>query len=176
MIWLFCVLLVTLWNYAHYLHLNREVIRDADGEPYLVRYFLWKPKDKKKGRIYLHHILRSDHDRSKHDHPWNFASLIVWGGYYEIGDMRLIHPQESGWKGLIPGTELALGELGKYFGTGSLLRRGAGWRHRLILPAGKTAWTIVKTSQKVREWGFHLPDDTFCRNRNYDIKTGLCSE
>lgn len=33
--------------------------------------------------IYLHHILRSDEDSHPHDHPWHFASLILWGGYRE---------------------------------------------------------------------------------------------
>lgn len=33
--------------------------------------------------IYLHHILKSDMDAHPHDHPWHFASLILWGGYDE---------------------------------------------------------------------------------------------
>jgi hypothetical protein len=34
--------------------------------------------------IKLHHLLRPDYDRCPHDHPWNFWSLILWGGYEEI--------------------------------------------------------------------------------------------
>lgn len=35
------------------------------------------------GGIYVHFIYREDLDRDPHDHPWNFASLILRGGYTE---------------------------------------------------------------------------------------------
>src|SRR6266853_6456811 len=35
------------------------------------------------GQIRLHHILRSDNDRHYHDHPFDFVSLILSGGYIE---------------------------------------------------------------------------------------------
>jgi hypothetical protein len=34
-------------------------------------------------QLYLHKIMRSDADRELHDHPWAFASLILWRGYHE---------------------------------------------------------------------------------------------
>jgi hypothetical protein len=36
------------------------------------------------GTIHLHHILRSDGDRAFHDHPWNFTSILLSGGYTEL--------------------------------------------------------------------------------------------
>ncbi len=148
---------------------TREVIA-AHGEDYLHRYFIWKPKSKGLGRIYLHHILRSDGDRAKHSHPWNFTSLILAGGYFEVADIRQASRKES-WTLFTNRKEVI-----KWFGTGSFLKRGAGWRHRLILPKGKTAWTLVHTSGKVREWGFYLDDDRFCHNTKYDNLTGLCDD
>lgn len=68
------LMVLAAWSYR--LHATREEIRDANGDLYLTRYFIWKPRNKKFGRIYLHHIIRSDHDRALHDHPWGFVSLI----------------------------------------------------------------------------------------------------
>lgn len=51
----------------------------ADGALYLVRYtLLWLPFLK----IRLHHILLSDTE-CPHDHPWDFVSIILKGGYRE---------------------------------------------------------------------------------------------
>ncbi|MFG1858474.1 hypothetical protein ACGFJT_42045 [Actinomadura geliboluensis] len=33
--------------------------------------------------ILIHRIQQDDLDRAPHDHPWPFASLILWGGYCE---------------------------------------------------------------------------------------------
>jgi hypothetical protein len=50
------------------------------GENYLVRLRLiqtpWFG-------VYLHRVLEPDYDFSPHDHPWNFGSLILRGGYTE---------------------------------------------------------------------------------------------
>src|SRR5579859_1618768 len=89
-------------HWAISLYKNRQIIQRTDGEPYLVRYFLWRPDwaaklgldSKKLGRIYLHHFLSSDHDKSLHDHPWSFASLILWPGYREIADLRQMSLRE----------------------------------------------------------------------------------
>lgn len=35
------------------------------------------------GGVYLHRIFREDLDPVPHNHPWNFTSLVVWGGYIE---------------------------------------------------------------------------------------------
>ena len=34
--------------------------------------------------IYLHWINGPDPDPDPHDHPWNFWSFILWGGYTEV--------------------------------------------------------------------------------------------
>ena len=60
--------------------LQRRVIPNHGGDPYLIRYTLiecaWFS-------IKVHHILESDEDRCEHDHPWPFLSLILTGGYWE---------------------------------------------------------------------------------------------
>lgn len=81
--------------------------------------------------IRVHHILKSDHEVRLHDHPFWFVSLIVRGGYLELG--------EHGFR---------------WFGPGSLIRRRPTDRHRLILPPGRTAWTFVVRGPHVKSWGF----------------------
>jgi len=64
----------------------QEITDDETGEVYLRRFFLWNGKltpGEYKPRIYLHHILRSDKDRHLHDHPWDYSSIILKGGYFE---------------------------------------------------------------------------------------------
>lgn len=52
--------------------------------------------------VYLHRILREDLDRDCHVHPWNFATLVLSGGYTEryypnpAGNLDDCHLQ--GWR------------------------------------------------------------------------------
>ena len=42
-----------------------------------------------------------------------------------------------------------------WYGPGSVLRRPAPSPHRLELPEGKTAWSLVLAAPKTRAWGFY---------------------
>lgn len=94
-------------------------------------------------RIYIHSILRSDDDQCLHDHPWNFTSLILAGGYFE-------HLPRGGRK---------------WRGPGSLIRHRAEDLHRVELrlkntPLGRReqpALTLVVCGRKRRNWGFLTP-------------------
>lgn len=179
---IFEITLSALLTYIIYLYLTREIIKEKDGEAYLIRYFLWKPK--KGDKYYLHHIVRSDHDRSEHCHPFNFTSFILWGGYYEIADNQqedlhrlydAINPRKA-YIGLKPEWKPYNNEeVIRWFGPFSILHRKAAWRHRLLLKNDRSAWTIVKRSPKLREWGFY-PNWEFCHNTKYDTKTGVCND
>lgn len=71
-----------------------EQIIGVNG-PYMLRWWLFgtssKPDDHGDPKprrpfglsFYLHCFVRSDDDRALHDHPWNFASLILFGEYNE---------------------------------------------------------------------------------------------
>jgi hypothetical protein len=157
------------------LYVERQVIRDAKGDPYLVRYFIFRSRLLERvgvnlGRIYLHHIIRSDHDRALHDHPWNFVSIILKGGYWEHTDRRQTRERD------VRAWEAKDGTVMTWYQPGDVLRRGAGVRHRLRLPDGKTAWTLVFTTGKLREWGFWLDGDRFCHWKKYDTAKGQCAE
>src|ERR1700683_1980705 len=168
----FVLLVVTIAAWLVNFYEGRETIREADGTPYLIRYFLWKPAGEH-GRIYLHHILRSDHDRALHCHPWNFTSYILWGGYTEITTAAQASERRDWEKWDTCPLPRNGWNVNMKFKIGDKLVRPAHWRHRLILPENRTTWTLVFTSKKVRDWGFY-PGGNFCPHEKYDTKTGLC--
>jgi len=63
---------------------RRRVIRDRDnGEPYLIRFYLFlKNRKNFPFNITLHKVLKSD-EPTLHDHPWSYATFILKGGYWE---------------------------------------------------------------------------------------------
>lgn len=141
-----------------------------NGEPYLVRYFVWHDNKGpvKKSHIYLHHIVASDPDREHHDHPWDFYSLMLWGGYWEETSfeqikkckrLELAHrdfldtdPNPSKHDKMISYPDGSV-KIRRWYGAPHFLIRPAEWAHRLYLK--KPAWTLVYTTKKRREWGFH---------------------
>ena len=122
---------------------TKFVICHADGSPYLVRYILFKSN---LFSIYLHKFESSDEDRDMHDHPWPFASLILWRGYFE-------HTPDETWSL----SARIRKKLRKW--PGMLLFRKATHQHIVELHRdanGKElpAWTLVFTGKRIREWGF----------------------
>lgn len=111
---------------SHYISLYVSHISD-----YMHRWILKYPS----GTRRIHHILRSDNDRHLHDHPFDFRSVILWGGYWE---------------------ETPDGKT-TYYGPGSIIRRKGTDLHRLTL-AGKSVWTFVTTGPYYRKWGFQTEE------------------
>lgn len=110
-----------------------RVIRCANGKPTLVarrgdgKVFMrcWQPAP----MIHVHQIVRSD-DAVFHDHEWNFASLILRGGYTEVT------PEGQ-----------------RQYAAGSLrLMRADRW-HFVNLEAGD-AWSLVITGPRRQHMGF----------------------
>lgn len=107
--------------------LGCELRSDLIGGDYMRRWVLRTPI----GMLRIHHILRSDDDRHFHDHPMDFVSFIVRGGYVEHR----------------PGKEPAVCQ------AGSVVVRRAEDLHALKL-LGRSAWTLVFTGPVRRRWGF----------------------
>jgi hypothetical protein len=122
------------------------------GDPYMLRYILQTPW----GTLRLHNIRRSDRDRHLHDHPWDFTSFLLTGGYTEElpGSRRvrisLAHggvawkdePNRRVWPWL------------------SVVRHAASDLHKLHLTA--PVWTLVWTGPRIRDWGFQTEDGWVC--------------
>jgi hypothetical protein len=118
--------------------LKKMVIPCQGGEVYLVRYRLI---DTPWFGVYLHDIQEPDHDYDPHDHPWNFISVILRGGYIEkVWPMPWVH-----------------------LGAGSYRRRWLRWSwlamdtclaHRIeeVQPG---TWSLILRGKRTRVWGFH---------------------
>lgn len=90
--------------------------------------------------IYLHRFIRSDDDRSTHDHPWWNVSYLLSGEYLE-------HTIAAGGV-----------HHHRLFRAGNFKFRTAKSAHRIELIDGKECWTLFITGPKIREWGFHCPN------------------
>ena len=116
----------------------RDIVKVVGGEPslYLRRYFIFRTERFPNNRIFLHFIARDDDDRDLHDHPWDFSSFILKGGYKEYlpgGEKRLLFDFD-------------------------FVRNPAEHTHRVELHDGEPAWTLVHAGKARRIWGFHTKD------------------
>ena len=106
-----------------------------EGKPYLIRITLFSCKY---FTIKLHKTLMSD-PADLHDHPWNYISLILWGGYFE--ETQRVKP----FKQI---------NIRTWYKPLSILVRSGDTPHRLILPENKYCITLIFTTRKWRDWGF----------------------
>lgn len=118
-----------------------RVIRNHSGEPYLNRWYVI-PRNRW-CNIYLHHILKSDDDRALHDHPWRSLSFLLWGSLSEVYAVGQANHVANQWWRTLPWLRPVF--------------RSAKFSHRLVVPEGKTAWTLFITGPRIRKWGFHCP-------------------
>lgn len=117
---------------------------ENDQDLYLRRYYVYRGK--RRPHIYLHHIVRSDYERACHDHPWDFTSLILTGGYRE--HIATVLPLDNRVE------EVYLSYRDKH--AGSIVSHTCTDLHRLELK--KPMWTLVFTGHRKRDWGFQTPD------------------
>lgn len=82
--------------------------------------------------VVIHHMHESDDD-GLHDHPWNWCSFVLSGGYFEET------PTGRHWRW-----------------PGHLRFRSANSFHRLVLDPNleRGCWTIFIMGPRKREWGF----------------------
>lgn len=122
---------------------RKMIIPDREGRnPYLIRYYmLYIDRDDNGGfpfNIFIHKFIIGD-DADKHDHPWNFFTLILSGGYYEEYEEN------------IEGEKVTLT---KYRAPGFFQYVNSTHTHRVTLPENKGCWTLFIPLKKNREWGF----------------------
>lgn len=91
--------------------------------------------------IYIHQILRSDEDLDPHDHPWNFASVILEGAYHEDSwyppHFDTMHSRD-------------------YY-SGDVIEHKAEDAHKLRLMS-REVWTLVFVSGRERVWGYQTKE------------------
>lgn len=116
------------------LYVEKRPIKRDDGQLYMMRWYLIKNKH---FNLMIHKIVLSDHE-CVHDHPWNFLSLILKGGYVE-------HVE-------IPLPDGTLYKTSKIYHPLSILFRKAEHRHKLEIH--QPCWTLVLRFKVKRRWGF----------------------
>lgn len=139
---------------------------DADS-PYLIRYTLI---DTKYFQVCVHVFLRSDAD-DMHDHPWPFASLILWRGYNEVtapwpkcstcsqpiilkvAERRYECNNPICWSYEAYRIFCEPKKKSRKYPFQLLIRK-ATHRHRVELIKEKKAVTLVFMGKRIREWGF----------------------
>lgn len=83
--------------------------------------------------IRLHHWVKGDPPEYQHAHPWNFLTLVLRGGYTDIGQGR-------------PADQVR---------APAIRYRPYTWRHSVIDTLPNT-WTIVITGRIVNQWRFWI--------------------
>src|SRR6056300_885212 len=127
---------------------RKRTIYDRDGKiPYLDRYYVFL-KDRKRFpfNITLHKVMIGDQP-VLHDHPWNYATLILKGGYWEhipIRDKR---------NNAVTGTTRV------WRGPGHFRYRTADDLHWLELEKDEEGneipcWSLFFMGRKQKQWGF----------------------
>lgn len=117
-----------LWLFLYYIPRHLREIRGKDDSVYLRR---WEWFMRNGWSFKVHCFMRPDEHNCKHDHPWWFITLILWGGYIEHTDKGVFRRRP-----------------------GMILYRPAKFRHLVAeLPKGR-AWTVVLTGARKRHWGF----------------------
>lgn len=122
---------------------GRDAIGPDGSTIYMRRWFAWCPWF----GIRVHHILRSDHDKALHDHPWDFTSILLTGGYSEVvpvGPSTRPRPVSPDGK-----------HMRIDWPRWSIVRHKAEDFHRLVLE--KPVWTLVFTGPKRQSWSFLTP-------------------
>ncbi len=137
-------------------------IYDLDGSLYMGRWRIvdegtWQSTVLMKltgyASIRLHHIMRKDHDRDMHDHPFRYRTFVLDGMYTEA------YQVDCGFrKGIHIAARCVLaGE------TAASVHPGF---HRITSVSKGGVWTLFCMTTNTGEWGF-LVDGTYVESKPY---------
>lgn len=147
----------------------------GEGSAYMLRWWLFgasrKPDrfgNKQPRRpfgysFYVHCFLRSDDDRALHDHPWNYASLILFGTYdevlaghtqrYSAGTLRFGKAETA------HRIQLVTQDYEGYHEDMALIEKMP-WMQmtpKRLPTEERIVWTLFMCGKWRRDWGFHCP-------------------
>jgi hypothetical protein len=133
--------------YSHLYH--------ADGSLYMERFLVVERRDEDQRHVRLHHIVTKDYDHHLHDHPFDFWSLVLTGGYIEVQPLTR-GPCFYQPPGSYVTDDLREEVRPRYRYAGSLAFVRACDRHRIVSVLPNT-WTLVFASPLRQWWGFYTP-------------------
>lgn len=141
----------------------------ADGSLYMGR---WRLFETRWISARLHYIASDDADRVLHDHPWNFMSLVLSGGYIEQRPITvepcfplLRNGQRADWEAVTLHPRTA----------GSVAFRRATERHRVVDVAPRT-YTLFIYWQKTQWWGFYTREGKVHWRDFVSCHTTICAD
>lgn len=91
-------------------------------------------------RIYLHKICLPDYDAHMHDHPWNFISLILYGGYVEK------YSAGPNYENIYHNTNRP----------GKIIKRKRSDVHKIEKLINNSNWSLVIAWGKYKIWGYRV--------------------
>jgi len=147
-----------------YLFLAKE-IKSKSGELHFQRWrIVWTPLF----AIYIHYIAKSDEDKHPHNHPWNFYSFILYGGYKETLTKETSFAQYAMsiiFKIPCPSYTTTVDTFKQF----SFISRDRLWFHKISLL--KPTWTLVFTGKNYKDWGYlvdnqHVNFEEYRKNKN----------
>ncbi len=109
--------------------------------------------------VFLHGIYRKDHDRALHDHPWDFVSIVLRGGYAER------------WQRYV-GRHVSAPIRGQFWSAGSVHRMRRGEFHRISYLLRVPTWTLVFVGRRRGPWGYLTPHG-WVESHDYHRTLGL---
>lgn len=118
---------------SYFLWIRRKDIRDGQGVLYLRRWILASLFGY---RLMLHKIVRADHDRCLHDHPWGFIGIILKGGYTEQLPNNVFRTNKAPC---------------------FINRWNPTFTHRIDKLLAPSSWTLLITGPYRKTWGFFTP-------------------
>jgi hypothetical protein len=83
--------------------------------------------------VRLHHWVKGDPQDYQHTHPWNFLSIVLLGGYDDVGEGRATD----------------------YVRAPCIRYRRMDWRHSVVNVKSGT-WTVVITGRLLSRWRFWM--------------------
>ncbi len=121
----------------------------ADGSLYMGRDWIHQYSNETEFGSRVHHLATPDIDRHLHDHPWDFVSIVLKGGYTEIRPAVGMAGEwdEDGAEPTYPTVRTV----------GDIAFRRAEDRHRIISVEPDT-YTLCITGPKKKSWGFYTPE------------------
>lgn len=140
---------------------RRMRLRRSDGRIYLDR---WGFQFDQIGRIFLHRMDAPDPGVDLHDHPWWFASIVLWGGYTELRADTRDAPLFAGMAEKWPTTRRGV-EVERRVGSVRTMRLDE--CHTIVRLHRRRCWTLVIGGPRRRKWGFYMPHG-FVGERTYD--------
>lgn len=151
---------------------NRYTCIEVDGLRYLYRHYLLFLEDTQeygkivrrpevKFNVFLHNFLLPDPDRHLHNHPWWYATFVLWGGYYEeVFTDETRKTTKLIWRGRFS------------------FRINNGNYHQVKHLSEKGCYTLFFRGPKVRRWGFwvngqHIDHEDYLAREHQYIQENL---